>query len=155
MLGNSATSQALESCGLMKRRSCSALQSCVYCSPELGSSWVSPLCFCVHPCCVLDTFSFKPVICSGSHSLLWATFGSCGVSGPVLGPVGLVGSASARDAVAAHYRALSPGCPLRSFPWWVGPAIRPTLCPQPSAGAAIHRCMWLSSPHPRDGGTLV
>ena len=34
--------------------------------------------------------------------------------------------------VALNCRVLSLDCPLRGFSWWVGPAIRSDVCPQPS-----------------------
>lgn len=43
----------------------------------------------------------------------------------------------ARTVVASNFREHSPFCPLRSFCRWVGPVVRPNVCPQPTAGTTV------------------
>ena len=81
VLGKSDTSPALESSGLMKKRSYNALQCNVPCSPEPGVACSLLL--------WLSRFCFYPIIFSGSLCLLWEGFGPCAISGSVWGHFGL------------------------------------------------------------------
>lgn len=69
VLGRSALSPVLEGNGFMKKRSCSALQCSVPCSPGLGTSWsVSIVCFAVvaWPLCPSAQSSAEaPFVCCG------------------------------------------------------------------------------------------
>lgn len=40
-----------------------------------------------------------------------------------------------QDTIAPKCRMLFLCCPLRSFPWCLGPVVRPAICPQATAGA--------------------
>ena len=131
MLGKSAMSPALESSGLMKKRSYSALQCIVIYLLELGNlelSFMSVLCAYS---CGWSIFAFSLVFCNGCLCLLWAGFGSCIVIGPVWDHLSLELSQTqvfAGALVAPNCKALSLCCPLRSFCWLLGSAVRPAAC---------------------------
>lgn len=149
----SATCPALENNGLMKKRFFRALQFSVPCSPELGTSGVSPMC-CMHPADVSwPLFSFSPVA-------LFACCGQCLFSVVLVTSLGLPWAwvksdqAFARDAVTPKCRVLWLPVPWNTLIG--GPsqqsdqlsASSPLLC------LLFDSCLWFSFPLPRVGVTL-
>lgn len=110
----------------------------VLCSPEPGASGLYPLCIAHTLMLWLSHFFLQP-------SCLQWLFACCGQG---LVPVSLVSQSEAAlglsrvrpgicQSCSRSCSVLSLCCPLRSFHWWVEPAVRPAVCPQPSAGAAV------------------
>lgn len=97
--------------------------------------------------------AFSPLICNDSHCLLWAGFVPCGISGPVWGLLGLqLCQTKHLPEMKQHQpRAHSLCCPLRSFPWWEGPAIRPAFSHQPTSGATVRMFCEVIFPTPKAG----
>lgn len=104
--------------------------------------------------CGWAAFAFSKVFCNGSLWLLWAMFGPCIVNGSVCGHLGLeLGPTTYFQELCfpdllGALTVFSHGRILR----WVGPVVRPDVCPQPTA-RATNCCEWLSSPLPRAGIT--
>lgn len=78
-------SNALENSGLMKKRSCTALQCNIPCLTEYGMSEMSPICVVCALLLWLSCICLHIVICNGSFCRSWAGCSPCAVKRPVWG----------------------------------------------------------------------
>lgn len=95
----------------------------------------------MHVACalLLELFVFSLVICSGFLCLLWAVSFSLCCQCTSLGPPWAYTESdhmSVRDAAELNWKLISLCCPLKSFLWWLRPAVRPNVCFQPTVRAA-------------------
>lgn len=128
-------SPAFGSCGLMKKRSFSAVP-CNILIPQNLVLQVHCLCILLAPSyCGWAMFALTLVVCNGFLYLLCAVFGPCAVKGPVWGCLG-VEFGQTRCLPSAYLPKLwsygitvHPGLCPRGFHWWVGSAVRLDVCP--------------------------
>ena len=136
----SAKSLALAGSGLMKKLSYSALQCTVPCSPESGTSRVSPMCIVYALLLRLSCFCFQSSCLQWLSLLVWTEFGPCVVSGDIWGPLQLLFCVTPGIFQRCNSTKLQ-GTFHVLFPeklWMVGgAAVRPDVYPQPTAGAVV------------------
>ena len=126
----SAKSLALAGSGLMKKLSYSALQCTVPCSPESGTSRVSPMCIVYALLLRLSCFCFQSSCLQWLSLLVWTEFGPCVVSGDIWGPLQLLFCVTPGIFQRCNSTKLQVAFPMlsqRSFCWWVVLIITPTV----------------------------
>lgn len=109
-------------------------------------------------CCMYTTVVVEPSVQAFAMALfVWykAGFSPCVINGSVLGHLGLEWCQTWNiPELWLHQTAKCSSCVVPWLSLWVGPAVKPDVCPRPQLELQSNCCAWLSFPLPRAEVTL-